>query len=48
METHHLAAHNEMNFNSLITDDETGIDKEVSSRLTFNYKHFHTNVLMTH
>ena len=32
METHHLAAHNEMNFNSLITDNERALIKKFYSR----------------
>jgi len=28
METHHLAAHNEINFNSLITDNERALIKK--------------------
>jgi len=32
METHHLAAHNEINFNSLITDNERALIKKFYSR----------------
>ena len=46
MEIHHLKAHNEMNFNSLITDNERALIKKLYSKHLITIKHFHTKVLI--